>query len=165
MPEVRIGDYVWIDTNGDGAQGLPADEPGVPDVTVNLLDEVGAVVDTTLTDADGFYGFDVVPGTYTVEFIAPDGYYLASDWPTLQGRDAVAGYLEAAFALPQDTILGGPIHIDVAASGDLAYEVGQTDVRYNFASGDTTIKAHYIVVWKKLDGRWQAVATSVSGSR
>ena len=101
----------------------------------------------------------------SLTFIAPDGYYLASDWPTLQGRDAVAEYLEAAFALPQDTILGGPIHIDVAASGEMAYEVGQTDVKYNFASGDTTIKAHYIVVWKKLGGRWQAVATSVSGAR
>ena len=48
---------------------------------------------------------------------------------------------------------------------EVLYEVGKTDVKYHFASGDTTIKAHYIVVWKKLDGRWQAVATSVSGAR
>lgn len=98
-------------------------------------------------------------------FIAPDGYYLPADWPTLQGRAEVTRFLEAAFALPQDTIRGGPIHIDVAASGDMAYEVGQTEIPYRFASGDTLIKAHYMVVWKKLDGQWQAVATSVSGSR
>ena len=98
-------------------------------------------------------------------FIAPDGYYLPADWPTLQGHAEVGRFLEAAFALPQDTIRGGPIHIEVAASGELAYEVGQTEIPYHFASGDTTVKAHYMVVWKKIGGQWKAVATSVSGSQ
>ncbi|MEZ4984505.1 MAG: SdrD B-like domain-containing protein [Saprospiraceae bacterium] len=40
---------------------------------MNLLDENGNVVQTTTTDGDGGYVFTVTPGTYSVEFVAPDG--------------------------------------------------------------------------------------------
>ncbi|GAA1850729.1 choice-of-anchor G family protein [Myceligenerans crystallogenes] len=67
-----IGDLVWDDANGDGIQD--AGEPGVPDVTVNLLDAAEMQVGTTTTDADGAYLFtELPPGDYTVEFVAPDG--------------------------------------------------------------------------------------------
>jgi len=75
-----IGDYVWQDDNGDGLQNEPA-ENGVNDVTVNLLDKAGNVLDTTSTtdDADGnpgSYLFDglAVNTSYVVEFVLPDGF-------------------------------------------------------------------------------------------
>ena len=37
----RIGDYVWIDADGNGQQGDPVTEPPVEGVTVLLLDENG----------------------------------------------------------------------------------------------------------------------------
>ena len=37
----RLGDLVWIDTNGDGEQGEASVEPGVEGVTVNVLDAGG----------------------------------------------------------------------------------------------------------------------------
>ena len=69
---VSIGDYVWWDNNRDGQQ--TAGEPVVPDVTVNLI-KGGVVVDSTATDADGYYAFaGLYPNTaYTVEFVKPDG--------------------------------------------------------------------------------------------
>lgn len=69
---VSIGDYVWWDNNRDGQQ--TAGEPVVPDVTVNLI-KGGVVVDSTATDADGYYAFaGLYPYTaYTVEFVKPDG--------------------------------------------------------------------------------------------
>ncbi|MCI9890176.1 carboxypeptidase regulatory-like domain-containing protein, partial [Micrococcales bacterium 31B] len=67
-----LGDYVWEDTNKNGQQD--AGEPGVADVTVNLLDEAGNVVSTTTTDETGKYLFEnLEPGTYSVEFVAPEG--------------------------------------------------------------------------------------------
>ncbi len=67
-----IGDYVWIDTNGDGVQD--SDELPIEGVTVKLLDAAGGpVLDingdpvTTVTDSAGLYLFDNVAfGTYTV---------------------------------------------------------------------------------------------------
>jgi len=74
-----IGDFVWNDTNGDGLQS--EGEPGVPGVTVRLLDEngdpvtdvTGAAVET-VTGEDGHYALQGVVGTtYIVEVVPPDG--------------------------------------------------------------------------------------------
>ncbi|QGH70117.1 SdrD B-like domain-containing protein [Pseudactinotalea sp. HY158] len=66
-----VGDYTWIDTNRDGVQD--GDEPVLPGVTVELLDESGAVIDTTTTDDQGRYLFDNLPaGTYQVKFTLTD---------------------------------------------------------------------------------------------
>ncbi|MEM7536113.1 MAG: SdrD B-like domain-containing protein [Chloroflexota bacterium] len=70
-----IGDTVWLDEDNDGIQD-PGEE-GVPNVTVNLLDENGNEIATTTTDANGNYNFPVLPGTYMVEFEAPNGTVLS----------------------------------------------------------------------------------------
>lgn len=70
---VSVGDYVWFDNNRNGQQD--AAEPAVPSVTVNLYDNSGKLVATTLTDANGFYSFtDLTAATdYTITFVKPDG--------------------------------------------------------------------------------------------
>ncbi len=68
-----LGDYVWFDTDADGIQD--SDEPGIENVTVNLLDESGAVLGTTQTTSTGFYEFrGLKPGDYIVQFILPAGH-------------------------------------------------------------------------------------------
>ncbi len=70
-----IGDYVWLDENRDGIQD-PA-ENGVAGVTVNLLNDSGAQIDTTITDGNGYYEFSLLASAdYQVEFVAPTGYLL-----------------------------------------------------------------------------------------
>ena len=67
-----IGDLVFLDPNGNGAQDT--NEPGVPGVTVTLLNAGGFVVATTTTDASGNYLFPGLPaGTYTVRVTDTDG--------------------------------------------------------------------------------------------
>ncbi|WP_223623118.1 SdrD B-like domain-containing protein [Microbacterium sp. EST19A] len=70
-----VGDFVWLDNDGDGRQD--AEEPPVAGVLVTLMDADGDPV-TDLngnpvppvrTDDDGHYVFDgLPPGTYTVSF-------------------------------------------------------------------------------------------------
>lgn len=70
-PPASLGDFVWVDKNTNGAQD--AGEPGLANVTVQLLQN-GAVVGTTTTDASGLYHFtQITPGDYSVKFIAPAG--------------------------------------------------------------------------------------------
>lgn len=69
-----LGDYVWEDTNGNGINDEPA-SAGVDGVTVNLKNEAGNVIETTTTMNGGFYEFtDLTPGTYSVQFVLPNGY-------------------------------------------------------------------------------------------
>ncbi len=98
-------------------------------------------------------------------FIAEDGVYLANDWPTLRGHAEISTFLNAAFEMPMGKISGGTEKIEISASGDMAYEFGRTEVPFSFAAGDTTFKTHYIVVWKKINGQWKAVATSVGNTK
>lgn len=72
MP-VSIGDKVWLDTDRDGIQD--AGEPGLANVSVQLLDASGTLLDSTVTDENGAYLFEnKKPGTYRVTVIPPAGY-------------------------------------------------------------------------------------------
>jgi uncharacterized repeat protein (TIGR01451 family) len=109
---VSVGDLVWLDVNRDGLQ--TTGEPGIPGVTVNLLQN-GKVIATTTTDASGYYGFDNLdPSTaYTVQFVVPTGKTVttkdaggdASNSPTtdLTDSDAAADGL-VPFTTPADGV-------------------------------------------------------------
>lgn len=59
-----IGNLVWLDSDGDGLQDTG--EAGIANVLVELLQN-NAVIDTTLTGADGYYFFyDLPDGAYDV---------------------------------------------------------------------------------------------------
>ena len=65
----RMGDFCWLDLDGDGLQGM--DEPGIPNVKITLMRD-GAVVAETETDQYGFYRFnDLYPASYTLQVAAP----------------------------------------------------------------------------------------------
>jgi len=77
--DLQIGDKVWADLNFDGIQNI--EEPGLKDVTVNLLNGDGtAYLDdtnnpvSTTTNTYGIYNFrGLIPGNYIVEFELPTG--------------------------------------------------------------------------------------------
>ncbi len=57
--------------------------PGVPNVTVNLLNSSNQIVATTVTDADGDYAFNnLMPGQYSLQELPPASYF---------AEDATAG--------------------------------------------------------------------------
>lgn len=65
----RLGDYCWVDLNGDGLQA--GDEPGLPNMRIELLRD-GKVIAETETDQYGFYRFvDLYPAEYVLKAYAP----------------------------------------------------------------------------------------------
>lgn len=87
----KIGDYVFLDKNGNGVQD--SNEGGISCVTVQLLSSTGAVLQTTVTDANGKYAFnDLAAGVYSVKFLTPAGYTLTSaNQGTDDSKDSDAG--------------------------------------------------------------------------
>ena len=59
---------------------------------------------------------------------------------------------------PNMTINFGPTKLEVAKGGDMAYDVGWTEVKTTKAGETTTERGKYIVVWKKINGQWKVVA-------
>jgi hypothetical protein len=64
-----LGNQVWLDANKNAFHDI--NENGIGGVCVNLHDDRGALIQRTTTDTNGFYGFNVQPGTYTIEFVQP----------------------------------------------------------------------------------------------
>jgi len=106
-----LGDYVWLDKNQDGIQDT--DESPVPGVTVKLLspgannqcDIDDAELATTMTDANGKYLFDNLPGgNYCVLFVAPTGYsftkYMQGSNPAIDSDANTTTGLTGLITLP-----------------------------------------------------------------
>ena len=108
-----LGDFAWLDANEDGVQD--PGELGVAGVVVTLYDAADAVVDSTMTDVNGAYGFaDLVPGVYHVGFAIPPGYVAS---PQDQGDDALDSDADPATGMAIPTTL-------VAGENDLTWDLG-----------------------------------------
>ncbi len=84
--ELRYGDRVWYDDNGDGIQD--SDESGAPGVEVALYDNLSTFIDMTMSDADGFYQFDsLLAGDYYIHITPPTGYVPTIPNATIEGLD------------------------------------------------------------------------------
>ncbi|MEW6427154.1 MAG: SdrD B-like domain-containing protein, partial [Thermodesulfobacteriota bacterium] len=86
--KAALGDRVWNDANNNGVQDNG--ETGIAGATVNLRDCSGALIATTTTDANGNYLFaGLAPGSYTVDFVNPDGSVWARSTADAGGDDSL----------------------------------------------------------------------------
>jgi len=92
-----LGNQVWLDANKDNIQ--EAWERGVGGVCVNLYDANGTLLQQTTSDSNGYYGFNVQPGKYIVEFVKPPDMEFAQkgagDEATDSNADQATGRTEA----------------------------------------------------------------------
>ena len=104
LAPATIGDRVWYDEDGNGADN---GEPGAPNVTVILKDANGVELARTTTDSDGRYRFTgLIPGTYTVDIEVPAGYNAATTSMTVTVGEGEEN-LSADFPL---TLIPTPAH-------------------------------------------------------
>ncbi len=79
-PNGSIGDFVFVDTNGNGVKD--GSETGLAGITITASNGAGDVR-TVVTDADGRYSFeDLPPGEWTISFdmaALPEGLVLTLD--------------------------------------------------------------------------------------
>ena len=89
------------------------------------------------------------------------------DGKILKGTAALQADLEAGYAAdPNGTLDWTTNDVKVAASGDLAYELGAFTYDPDGADAKPAVAGEYVTVWSKVDGTWRAVvdAGTVSNS-
>lgn len=97
-PLGRIGDLVWFDEDGNGLQD--ANENGIPNVQMILMNSSSVIEKTVMTDEDGGYDLsDLYPGDYylTADFLGRDAILS----PYQSGMD---NSLDSDFELDNDII-------------------------------------------------------------
>ena len=94
-----------------------------------------------------------------VSFYAEDASYLPPGAPIVVGKDAIRKAWANFLAIPGITLKTTTTKVDVARSGDLAYEIGTWDMTMNDKEGKpVNSKGKYVVAWKKQPGGdWKAV--------
>ena len=91
-------------------------------------------------------------------FYAPDAMMLSAEMPIVKGRANIEEGIRQMFNTPGLVFRFNQQLLDVAASGDMAYDIGDVSVTVN---GNES-KGKYLVVWKKINGEWKAVADANS---
>lgn len=92
-------------------------------------------------------------------FYAPDASLFPGGMPLATGPEAIRKVIGELMALPGFALKFGQTKVEVARSGDLAYDNGTYELTANDAKGKpVTEKGKYVTVWKKQpDGSWKVL--------
>ncbi len=121
-----LGGRVWLDANRNGTQDL--DEQGIPGVCVGLIDEAGAQIETTTTDTNGYYGFNVEPGRgYSMRFERPS--YLEFTSPNVGPENTDSDAAPDTGETPPITADGDQVRWDAGLFPDDAFAAPTPDPR------------------------------------
>lgn len=117
-----LGDFVWLDLNGDGKQDVG--EGGLEGITVSLLDDSLAPLAEVVSDRDGHYEFaGLEAATYVVEFVVPEGYAPSTvDSGTDDAIDSDINPLKV-LEVADEVVVRVPIAVD-GATKDLDLDAG-----------------------------------------
>lgn len=96
-------------------------------------------------------------------FYAEDAVSMGANQTAIRGRDAIRGMVAEMFALPNLAFSFAPTKIEVAASGDIAYEIGTYRVAADMPGGRLDDEGKYLTLWKKVAGEWK-IASDISNS-
>ena len=132
----------------------PASEPAKP----ATVDTAKIAADIRATDDAWKAAAKARDAAKVVTYWTDDATFMVSNMPLMKGRDAIKKFVEGSFADKNFSIDWTVDKLEVAASGDMAYETATETVTFTQGKKVGTGKAFATVVWKKqADGSWKAV--------
>ncbi|MCP4327713.1 MAG: DUF4440 domain-containing protein [Alphaproteobacteria bacterium] len=91
-------------------------------------------------------------------FYADDGLFLPPNAAPIQGQGPIGEMWTTLTQMPGVAFSIATERLEIAASGDLAYDYGVYDLAYDGDNGRVTDRGKYVVVWKRVDGGWRVAA-------
>jgi len=98
----------------------------------------------------------------SLSYIASDVVIQPEGAPTINGIAAMRSLYEEVFKMPFVDLVMEPRTVVVAASGDLAYDIGPWKMVFEGENGRTEAPHKSNIIWRKLNGQWKIVALSYS---
>ncbi|MBK8819668.1 MAG: cadherin-like domain-containing protein [Saprospiraceae bacterium] len=162
----RIGNYIWLDSNGDGIQN--SSENGMGNCEVRLYNDSGIMVSSMNTDGTGYYMFDnIEAGSYYTRVMTPANYVYSPPHVGDTNLDSdITGVLGQG-TTNFFTVTAGENRMDIDAglyecsdiSGRLWYDYLKNDIRDNFENG---LGGIFVILWRKVNGtfvKWSETTT------
>lgn len=92
-----------------------------------------------------------------MKFFSDDAVLMPAHAPAIVGKEAIQAWFESWLPNPDVTSTFAPDVIEVAASGDFAYDRGTYQFTMQTADGLVRDSGKYVIVWKKIDGEWKTI--------
>ena len=123
---------------------------------VNLEAERAAILATDRPWQEAIAAKDVETA---LSFWADDAVVLPPGQASLEGKDAIRGFVIESFKVPGVGLRWETSSIQIAPRGDLAYQLAKTTTTFNGPDGKpTALRGKSVAVWRKAaDGRWRCV--------
>jgi len=129
----------------------PADQP-----TVDLAAEAQAVESVSMQWLEAARARDL---DAAAALIAQDAVFFDQGEGSLEGLPAIRADMESNWAeYPDFTVDWSTTSVQVASSGDMAWERGSWTFDPDGAGEAESMNGEYVTVYKKVDGAWKAVA-------
>jgi ketosteroid isomerase-like protein len=132
-------------------------KPAAEAPVVDLAAEVQAVRDRSAAWLQMTHAKDIdslVNDIYTVNAIS------MFDGEVRKGSAVIRASEEIRLAPPDQTFSWSATDVQVAKSGDLAYELGSFWFDTDGAGEQPVVSGEYVVVWTKADGTWRVAVES-----
>jgi uncharacterized protein (TIGR02246 family) len=92
-----------------------------------------------------------------MQFFAPDAVLMPAHTPSIVGKESIQAWFESWLPNPAVSSTFVPDEVEVAASGDLAYDRGTYEFTMDTPEGRIRDSGKYLIVWKIIDGEWKAI--------
>jgi ketosteroid isomerase-like protein len=96
------------------------------------------------------------------KFIDDDAIFQAPGMAQFVGKEANYAFFKEYIDNVLISIEGKPTRLEIAESGDLAYDLGNSTARINGPDGPMDDRQKYLIIWKKIEGKWKMIAGSFS---
>ncbi len=134
-------------------------EPALAEPAVDIAAEEQTIRDSSMQWLAAEQGRDLL----TVMSFMDANVVSIFDGQIHRGRAAVEAATQARWAAqPDGTIEWVTNSVKVAASGDLAYELGSWTTDPDGPADSAAETGEFVCVWKKVDGQWKAVVDAGS---
>jgi hypothetical protein len=141
---------VWTDKNGDGIRNVG--ESRIPGAEIELLDEFGLLINSTVSDNNGQFSFEgLFSGEYTVHFVSISSHFITA--PNVNGGTG------------QDNDATNDSDADPATGYSFLIAVGENQIVSHIDAGFYQAGNISGVVWSDSngDGKRQATEKKLSG--
>ena len=98
----------------------------------------------------------------SLSYLAPDAVLQLEGAPTIVGTTAIRAAYEEFFKTPFTDWVMEPRTVVVAASGDLAYDIGSFKMVFEGPEGRTEVPQKSTIIWRKLEDQWKCVVLAFS---
>ena len=169
LPLASLGDFVWHDLNGNGIQD--GGEPFLEGVGVDLYDENGIIIKSTVTDSNGQYIFEGLnPGRYYVQFSPPEGFTITSpnsgnDNNSDSNLDGSNGINTSSFTTlspgEHDPSWDAGFYMCVPFGDLVFYDLNEND---QFDSDENGLNGLIVTLYRKYGDQWVEFDDEITGN-